>query len=82
MVTLPYKQLLNNFKQSKLKYVNIMKKPAYIDDLKLLKKPKLILREMSSFKDILKEDTLITYLKIYKTVFIVQVDVEDAVLHA
>lgn len=76
MVTLPYKQLLNNFKQSQLKYINIMKNPAYIDDLKILKKTKLILREMSSFKDILNEDTLITYLKIYKTVFIVQINVE------
>lgn len=82
MVTLPYKQLLSNFKQSKFKYINIMKSPAYIDDLRILKKPKLILREMSSFKDTLNEDTFITYLKIYKTVFIVQINVEEAVLHA
>lgn len=47
-----------------------------MENLKVIKKSKLILREMSSFKDILRDDTRITYLKINRKVFIVQIDVD------
>lgn len=40
--TLPYKNLLDNFNQEKFKYVNLLKHPVYLDDIKLLKKPKTI----------------------------------------
>ncbi len=79
-VTLKYKELLDNFHQLKMKYVNVMKQPAFIDDLKIFKKPKLIRREMSSFKGILKEDTEITYLKVFKTIYLLQVEVKEDIL--
>ena len=72
-ITLSYKELLDNFTEKKLKYVNMLKHPTYIDDLKVIKKPKLIKREISSLKDIIQEDTLITYLKVNKMVFILQI---------
>ena len=40
--TLPYKDLLTNFNQEKFKYINLLKHPVYIDDIKLFKKPKAI----------------------------------------
>ena len=57
-----------------------MRHPVYVEDLKLLKKPKVIQREIESFKNVLTEDTKVTYLKLYRTILILQVDVEEEVL--
>ena len=79
--TLPYKNILDNFNQEKFKYINLLKHPVYIDDIKLFKKPKAIKKEVQSFKDVLHDDTQITYLKVNKTVYILQVQVEEKELH-
>jgi hypothetical protein len=57
-----------------------MKHPVYLEDVKLLKKPKLIVREIESLKGVLQEDTKLTYLKIYTTIFILHIEVEEEIL--
>ena len=54
-----------------------MKQPAYIDDLRLIKKSKHSIREMGSYKGILEEDTEITYIRVHRTIFILQVHVQE-----
>ena len=79
-VSTSYKDLLENFYETKIKCVNLMRHPVYVEDLKLLKKPKVIQKEIESFKNVLSEDTKVTYLKLYRTILILQVDVEEEVL--
>ena len=59
----------------------MLKHPVYVDDIKLLKKPRAIKNEIESLKDIISEDTPITYMKVNRTVFILQIQVEENVLH-
>jgi len=44
MKTMTYKQILETFHKEKYKYINILRQPAYIEDLKIIKKAKLIKR--------------------------------------
>lgn len=79
-MTIPYKDMRDHFDKSKIRFVNLMKHPVYVEDIKLFKKPKVIEKEINSLKNILEEDTLITYLKVGRTVFILQVEVQEDVL--
>ena len=65
-----------------MKYINILKQPAYIEDMKIIKRSKQIKKESKDFKNILAPDTLITYLKLDKIVIIAQLEIEEKQLHA
>ena len=75
-----YGDLLTDFQDKKIKFVNLMNHPTYVEDLKLLKKPKMILREIESYKNVLSEDTMITYLDKKSTFFILQIEVDETLL--
>jgi len=46
MVTIAYKELFNHFDKLKIRFVNLMKHPVYVEDIKLFEKPKIIEREI------------------------------------
>lgn len=50
--------------------------------MKIIKRSKQIKKESKDFKSILAPETMITYLKLDKTVIIAQLEIEEKQLHA
>ena len=76
-----FSELKETFKDKKLMYLNLVNQPTYVDDLRLFKKPKMIKRELERLGRVLTEETKLTYLKVQNIVFILQIEVDEQVLH-
>lgn len=68
--------MFDSFQKEKLKYLNLLRQPAHIDDLRLIKRNKQIRKESKELRNTLPPETVLTYLRLDKTVILVQVEVE------
>jgi hypothetical protein len=74
--------VFESFQKEKLKYINLLKQPAHIDELKIIKRSKQIKKEARELRAVLTPETSLTYLKLDKIVILVQIEVEEKALHA
>lgn len=79
--TEPLADIFESFMKEKLKYITLLKQPANIEDLKLIKRSKQIKKEAAHLRNLLTPETGLTYLKLDKTVILVQIEVEERALH-